>query len=327
MRRRELLKYAAATAVAGSFGPRIARAADPITVKVGVVGPKTGPLAPGAAVTHFPNFKLWAYEVNQRGGLKLKDGLHKVELIEYDDRTQPPEAIKAVERLATVDKVDFIMPVYATGFNLAVAPIYAKYNYPLVTQACVTDQIEQLIKRYPNMFIVQGSTTSFATSAINVLKKLKDDKQIGNKVAVVNVADDFGIELANAGRPIFKKRWLRYRLRQVLSARHPGSGAGGEGGQSGESGRVRGLVLSARHVRPRRAGQDRRPQREGLLQRRGDRLPGLLSEIRRRRGERARRRRHQGLRRRSAPTTRHTRRSPGSTPITGAARSTIRCCR
>src|SRR6476646_3211615 len=205
MQRRELLKYAAATAVAGSLGPRIARAADPVVVKVGVVGPKTGPLAPGAAVTHFPNFKLWAYEVNQRGGLKLKDGLHKVELIEYDDRTQPPEAIKAVERLATVDKVDFIMPAYATGFNLAVAPIYAKYNYPLITQACVTDQIDTLTKRYPNMFIVQGSTTAYATSTIDILKKLKDDKQIGNKVAVVNVADDFGIELANAGRPIFKK--------------------------------------------------------------------------------------------------------------------------
>jgi branched-chain amino acid transport system substrate-binding protein len=205
MRRRELLKYGAATAVAGSFGQRIARAADPSVIKFGVVGPKTGPLAPGAAVTHFPNFKLWAYEVNQRGGLKLKDGLHKVELIEYDDRTQPPETIKAVERLATVDKVDFIMPVYATGFNLAVAPIYAKYNYPLVTQACVTDQMDQLIKRYPNIFFVQGSTTSFAQAAIDILKKLKDDKQIGNKVAVVNVADDFGIELANAGRPIFKK--------------------------------------------------------------------------------------------------------------------------
>jgi branched-chain amino acid transport system substrate-binding protein len=55
------------------------------------------------------------------------------------------------------------------------------------------------------MFIVAGSTTAYATSTIDVLKKLKDDKQIGNKVAVVNVADDFGIELANAGRPIFKK--------------------------------------------------------------------------------------------------------------------------
>src|SRR5262249_12990918 len=108
MRRRELLKFAGATALAGSVGGRFARAADPVIVKVGVVGPKTGPLAGGAAITHFPNFRLWAYEVNQRGGLKLKDGQHKVELIEYDDKTQPPETIKAVERLATVDKVDFI---------------------------------------------------------------------------------------------------------------------------------------------------------------------------------------------------------------------------
>lgn len=202
MDRRTFVKGSAA--VAGVAGlPRVSFGQS-APLKIGVVGPKTGPLAPGAAVTHFPNFKLWAKEVNDRGGLKLKAGMRKVELIEYDDRTQPPEAIKAIERLATVDKADFIMPVYATGFNLAVAPVYAKYGYPLITQACVTDQIDPLTKRYPNMFIVQGSTTAYATSAINVLKKLKDEKKIGNKVAVVNVGDDFGIELANAGRPIFK---------------------------------------------------------------------------------------------------------------------------
>ena len=93
-----------------------------------MVGPKTGPLAGGAAITHFPNFKLWAKQVNDRGGLKLKAGQRKIELIEYDDRTQPPETIKAVERLATVDKADLIMPVYGTGFNLAAAPIFAKYE-------------------------------------------------------------------------------------------------------------------------------------------------------------------------------------------------------
>jgi branched-chain amino acid transport system substrate-binding protein len=38
-----------------------------------------------------------------------------------------------------------------------------------------------------------------------VLKALKDSGQIGNKVAVVNVGDDFGIELANVGRPLFKE--------------------------------------------------------------------------------------------------------------------------
>jgi branched-chain amino acid transport system substrate-binding protein len=83
--RRRFLKYSAATAMAGSVGYGAARADAP-TVKVGVVGAKTGPLAPGAAITHFPPFRLWAHEVNERGGLKLKDGRRKLEIIEYDDQ-------------------------------------------------------------------------------------------------------------------------------------------------------------------------------------------------------------------------------------------------
>jgi branched-chain amino acid transport system substrate-binding protein len=204
MRRRDFLKYSAATTLAGSIGYRTARADAP-TVKVGVVGAKTGPLAPGAAITHFPPFRLWAHEVNERGGLKLKDGQRKVEIIEYDDRTQPPEAIKAVERLATVDKADWISGVYATGFNLATAPTFDKYKYPQVSVACITDQAPALVKKYPNFFMFNASTTDYAKGAIGVLKKLKDSGQIGNKVAVVNVGDDFGIELANAGRPLFKE--------------------------------------------------------------------------------------------------------------------------
>jgi len=203
MKRREFLKYSAATVVAAPF-VRAARA-DAGIVKVGVVGAKTGPLAPGAAVTHFPPYQLWAHEVNERGGLKLKSGAAKIQLIEYDDRTQPPETIKAVERLATVDKADWIGGVYATGFNLATAPTFGKYGYPQLTQACVTDQGPALVKKYPGFFMFQSSTTAYAKGAIGVLKKLKDAGQIGNKVAAVNVGDDFGIELANAGRPLFKE--------------------------------------------------------------------------------------------------------------------------
>ena len=42
------------------------------TITVGMSAPKTGPLAGGSTVTHWPNVKLWAHEVNARGGLKLK---------------------------------------------------------------------------------------------------------------------------------------------------------------------------------------------------------------------------------------------------------------
>jgi branched-chain amino acid transport system substrate-binding protein len=201
MDRRSVLKLAAATAVVGPSGLRTALAQE-ATIKFGAIGPKTGFMAAGAAVTHWPNFRLWAQEVNDRGGLKLKAGQRKIEFIEADDRSQPAETIKAVERLATQDKVDFMLPAYGTGWNLAAAPIFAKYGYPQIVQSAVTDQMDALIARYPTLFFVQGSTSAFAQSAANVLKKLKDEGKIGNRLAVVNVADAFGIELANAGRPI-----------------------------------------------------------------------------------------------------------------------------
>jgi branched-chain amino acid transport system substrate-binding protein len=203
MRRRDFLKYSAATALATPF-VRAARA-DTGIFKVAVVGAKTGPLAPGAAITQFPPFKLWAHEVNERGGLKVKNGQLKIEIIEYDDHTQPPEAIKAVERAASVDKADWISGMYATGFNLAAAPTMSRLGYPQFAMACLTDHAPELVKKYPGFFTFQSSTTIYAKSAIGVLKKLKDAGEIGNKVAVVNVADDFGIELATAGRPLFKE--------------------------------------------------------------------------------------------------------------------------
>jgi len=61
------------------------------------------------------------------------------------------------------------------------------------------------VKRFPGFFMFQSSTTAYAKGAIGVLKKLRDAGKIGNKVAAVNVGDDFGIELANAGRPLFKQ--------------------------------------------------------------------------------------------------------------------------
>jgi branched-chain amino acid transport system substrate-binding protein len=206
MDKRTFLK-SAAFALAGSlYVMGAAQAAD--TIKIGAVAPKTGPLAAGAAITHWPNVRLWVSEVNARGGLKLKSGRAKIELIEYDDRTSPGETIKAVQRLATQDKADFILAPYGSGLNLAAAPIYAKYGYPQITSTSITDKIGPLTKRYPGIFFTLGTTTSFAGAVADILKKMVASGQIGKRVAMVNVADAFGIELANAARPIFKKAGL-----------------------------------------------------------------------------------------------------------------------
>jgi len=192
------LVFVAAFSMASS-----AMAAD--VIKIGASAPKTGPLAGGAAVTHWPNIKLWVHQVNAHGGLQLKSGRAKIELVEYDDRTTPGEAIKNIQRMATQEKMDFILGPYGTGLTLATAPIFAKYGYPQIAATSISDKIPELTKRYPNIFFMLGTTSSFAGHVVKIFKKMKDDGQIGNRVAMVNVADAFGIELANAARPLFKE--------------------------------------------------------------------------------------------------------------------------
>lgn len=201
---KRLLSALAAAALAASAGG----GASAAEIKIGASAPKTGPLAGGAAVTHWPNIRLWVEQVNARGGLKLKSGPAKIKLIEYDDRTNPGEAIKAIQRLATQDQVDFIVAPFGTGFNLATAPIFARYDYPQLAVSAITDKIEVLTERYSNIFFMLGSTTAFAQSVADILSEMRDKGEIGNRVSMVNVADAFGIELANSARPIFKKAGL-----------------------------------------------------------------------------------------------------------------------
>lgn len=201
MKRRSILKLTAAVAAAALLSTA-AYAQD--VVKIGAVAPKTGPLAGGAAVTQWPSIQLWVKEVNDRGGLDVMGEKRPIELIEYDDQTNPAETIKAVERLATQDEVDFIVAPYGTGLNIAAAPIFARYGYPQISVSNITDQYGELSQNFPDMFFTLGSTTAFAGSVVDVLKGMVDAGQMGNKVAMVNVADAFGIELATAAKPLFE---------------------------------------------------------------------------------------------------------------------------
>lgn len=201
MKRRNLVHLAAAGAAALALAGPVA-AQEP--VRIGAVGPKTGPLAGGAAVTFWPNVQLWAHDVNERGGLNVGGEMRPVEIIEYDDQTNPGETIKAVERLATQDNADFILAPYGTGLNLAAAPIFDRYGYPMVTHTAISDQIVQLSGQFPNMYFTLGGASGLAGGVAEVLAKLRDAGEIGNKVAMVNVADAFGIELAEVARPAFE---------------------------------------------------------------------------------------------------------------------------
>ncbi|MES2029972.1 MAG: amino acid ABC transporter substrate-binding protein [Pseudomonadota bacterium] len=171
------------------------------SVKIGYAISRTGPAAGGAAVTTIPNYELWVKEVNAAGGLKLGDKRVPIEVVQYDDRSSAEEAAKALERLITQDKVDFILPPWGTGLNLAVGPILNKAGYPHIASTAVTDRAPELAKRWPNSFWLLGTSADAAKTLVELLTKLRSEGKIGDTVAMASIADGFGIDLSGAARP------------------------------------------------------------------------------------------------------------------------------
>jgi len=197
-RRSTLKALGAGGAILGA--PAIVRSQTPSTLKVGWAISKTGPFAGGASITQWPNYQLWIKDVNDAGGFNLGGKRVLLEGIEYDDRSQAEEAIRACERLINQDKVDFMLPPWGTGQNLAVAPIFRRASMPQMAGSLVSDRIPEIVKNWNNLFALLNTAAAYAESAVETLRGLRTAGRIGDTVAMTHVTDAFGLELSNAAR-------------------------------------------------------------------------------------------------------------------------------
>lgn len=207
--RRGLLAVTAACALSLTGVAGMAHAEDRTAVRIGYAVSKTGANAAGATTTTIPNYELWAKDVAEAGGLTLPDGSKlPLEIIAYDDRSQTEDLVRAVERLARQDEVDFILAPWGTGFNLAVAPLFARFGYPQLSGTSVVPNIEGLSDRWPNSFWLLGSSETYAHSLVDVIKPAIEAGTLNDKVAMISIADGFGIELSSAAREAFEEAGL-----------------------------------------------------------------------------------------------------------------------
>ncbi len=179
----------------------------PKSIRIGYAISMTGPNALGAEITQHSPYRLWVNDVNAAGGIMLSSFGKRVpiEVVEYDDHSNLDDLLNAEERLIARDKVDFILSPWGTGFNLAVAPLLYRAGYPDLVVTANTDQSAQLAKSWPNSFWFLGTASGPAQAFVEVISKLRAEDRINGRIAVLNVADEFGIGLARAARRILKK--------------------------------------------------------------------------------------------------------------------------
>ncbi len=143
-------------------------------------------------------------ELNGKGGLLGR----KVELVIYDDQSQPATAVKLYEKLITEDKVDAVMGPYSSAVSEAVANVTEKYKKVMVAPLAATTSIFKKGRKYIFMVI---------TPAENYLDGLIDmaAKRGLKPVAIINEDTLFPKASAAGTAEAAKKRGMQVVLQEA----------------------------------------------------------------------------------------------------------------
>jgi len=134
-------------ALAGT--PALAQGAGPIKIGFGMA--LTGPLAPNGQQALLAA-QIWAEEINAKSGLLGR----KVELVHYDDQSNPSTVPGIYTKLLDIDKADIVISGYATNMVAPAIPIVMQKNKLFISLFALDANAQFKYPRYFSMIPTGG---------------------------------------------------------------------------------------------------------------------------------------------------------------------------
>ena len=152
-------------------------------IKIGFFAPESG-FAAADGASAYDSAQLAVKDINASGGV----GGRKLQLVNYDDASDPKQAVTIATRLVTQDKVTAVVSGSYSDQTLAVAPIFQRDSVPMLAAYAINPGIPatgDYIYQQDFNGIVEGRAG--AVALVNNLG--------AKKVAIVAIKNDFGSSL------------------------------------------------------------------------------------------------------------------------------------
>src|SRR6185295_6803336 len=195
--RRKVLGAVGAGALSAAIPVRRARAQQNV-VKIGMSMPQTGGLGAGGQSALLA-LRMWVDDVNAKGGMLRR----KVELIAYDDQTNPALTPGIYTKLLDVDKVDLLIAPYGTVPTAPIMPLVKQRD--LLLMGNFSFGVNNVVKH--DMWFNNApwnTAASWSDGFIEAGQKLG-----GKTIAFLAADNDFAQNLANGARDLAKKAGLQ----------------------------------------------------------------------------------------------------------------------
>jgi len=144
-------------------------------------------------------YTLWMEMVNAKGGIKVGNDNYKVEIVFYDDKSDPQTGAKLTEKLITEDKVKFILGPFGSGITLATSAIGEKYK--VLTVACQANALNIYERGFKYIISILPPATYYLRPVIDLSQKVNP----AVKTAAVIWADDAFPEYCGKGAASYAK--------------------------------------------------------------------------------------------------------------------------
>ena len=182
--------------VLASGGLFVARGADPIKIGFGMA--LTGGLSANGKPALLA-LQIWKDDVNKKGGLLGR----QVELIFYDDQTNPATIPGIYSKLLDVDKVDLIISGYGTNLIAPLLPIAMERKLTLIGMFGLANNEKY---QYPNYFQIQPAGPDPQTStAIGFFELAAKQNPKPQTVAIVGADAEYPQNALVGARELIKK--------------------------------------------------------------------------------------------------------------------------
>ena len=188
--------------------PAFAQGAAPI--KIGFSMALTGPLAPNGKQALL-GAQIWQEQVNAKGGLLGR----QVQLVNYDDQSNPSTVPGIYTKLLDVDKVDLIVSGYATNMVAPVIPIAMQRGKTLVGLFALAANSEFHYPKYFSMLPSGPTPKELFTEGFFQVASAQNPKP--QTIAIAAEDADFSHNAADGARTNVKK----YGFKSVYDKTYP----------------------------------------------------------------------------------------------------------
>src|SRR5436853_5159305 len=198
------------TLALGGSGALVAQAADPIKIGFGMA--LTGGLSANGKPALLA-LQIWKDDVNKKGGLLGRP----VELVYYDDQTNPATVPGIYTKLLDVDKVDLVISGYGTNLIAPLLPIAMERKLTVIGMFGLANNEKY---QYPNYFQIQPAGPDPQTStAIGFFELAARQNPKPQTVAIVGADAEYPQNALVGARELIKK----FGLKTVYDKTYPPS--------------------------------------------------------------------------------------------------------